>query len=443
MLELGLQVDIDFLSKKYNTPFTATKFQPEPPKTPDVPKPKNTKINKNSKKIYKAPDLGYPPAKLSFWKKIAKNLRKILLKNNLDDVEKLLNLPEKEATEKLFEHYKNTFLKAIDKGFKNPDFGSAEGFRYVQMQENAYKFAYAKAKYVWQVIHNAADDRKTSIYKQMHENYTVAEANHFTASSRMAKKWFTIQKEKNEFPYLQYVTAHDDHVRPAHKALDGIIRPVDNPFWQTHYPPNGYNCRCTVKKLSEIPATYQDPNTQPPTDSSLFNNNPGITGVAFNEEHAYLIDWGDKESNQLKKIIRDDVKTISLKNFNRYSDENLTLFINSAPCSISATNSDVKTFLSELKQINEYNIKNLLLCFIDKIINNKNILEIWEAEPDADEIDNMLKIYYIKTSVLPEWYFVFKLRKISKKLTIYSITKFSWFMAKQENRKPKKIYPEQ
>lgn len=60
--------------------------------------------------------------------------------------------------------------------------------------------------------------------------------------------------------YLQYRTAGDDHVRPAHAALNGVTLPPSDSFWTDYYPPNGWNCRCTVVQVrkSKYPATPHD-----------------------------------------------------------------------------------------------------------------------------------------------------------------------------------------
>jgi SPP1 gp7 family putative phage head morphogenesis protein len=47
-------------------------------------------------------------------------------------------------------------------------------------------------------------------------------------------------------PYWQYWTAGDLRVRPAHTALDGFCARAVDPVWLRIYPPNGYNCRCSV-----------------------------------------------------------------------------------------------------------------------------------------------------------------------------------------------------
>jgi len=52
-------------------------------------------------------------------------------------------------------------------------------------------------------------------------------------------------------PYWQY--RHGDSVTPRkqHLAWDGLILRHDNPWWDTHYPPNGWGCKCRVVTLSE------------------------------------------------------------------------------------------------------------------------------------------------------------------------------------------------
>lgn len=66
-----------------------------------------------------------------------------------------------------------------------------------------------------------------------------------------AGRWEQIQRLKQRRPYLRYVTAGDHRVRDAHRAWHGVILHVDHPWWKTHYPPNGWNCRCHVQQLSE------------------------------------------------------------------------------------------------------------------------------------------------------------------------------------------------
>lgn len=71
-------------------------------------------------------------------------------------------------------------------------------------------------------------------------------------SAHMAGRWAQIEANADRRPYLQYRTAGDARVRPAHRQWNGLIFPVGDSFWQTHYPPNGWRCRCTVRAYSQV-----------------------------------------------------------------------------------------------------------------------------------------------------------------------------------------------
>jgi SPP1 gp7 family putative phage head morphogenesis protein len=84
----------------------------------------------------------------------------------------------------------------------------------------------------------------------------------------------------------KYVTAGDDRVREEHAALDGTTLPKDDPFWETYWPPNGWNCRCQVIPIFEERETKQpellEDGSVPRPDAG-FEFNPGIvlTDVAL------------------------------------------------------------------------------------------------------------------------------------------------------------------
>lgn len=52
-------------------------------------------------------------------------------------------------------------------------------------------------------------------------------------------------------PYWKYV--HNDtvsHPRPMHLSWSGLVLRHDDPWWRTHFPPNGWGCRCRVTAVS-------------------------------------------------------------------------------------------------------------------------------------------------------------------------------------------------
>ena len=69
--------------------------------------------------------------------------------------------------------------------------------------------------------------------------------------------------------YLRYIHADGvRHPRPLHVAWNGTTLPIDHPFWQSHYPPNGWRCHCRavradVNEVNTPPQGWKelDPNT--------------------------------------------------------------------------------------------------------------------------------------------------------------------------------------
>lgn len=56
--------------------------------------------------------------------------------------------------------------------------------------------------------------------------------------------------ENRNGDWLFYLTMRDDRVRPEHAAWDGTLLRRNHSWWKTHYPPNGYNCRCVAVSVS-------------------------------------------------------------------------------------------------------------------------------------------------------------------------------------------------
>jgi len=217
-----------------------------------------------------------------------------------------------------------TLNKGVYKGFgKNilsVEWGKPDYLMLKDLTDNIYMFSGAKT---YQQIRSLTDllkrpDVKSNFYKfkdlaselltDYNVNYLKAEYKTAIGSSRMAAEWVRIQSNKDLLPFLQYKTAGDGRVRPEHAALDGIIRRIEDPFWNTLYPPNGWNCRCLAiqlesgaeSNLSERGDLYQNvPNE--------FKMNSGKDRIIFKE---------DGEGKHPYFVIPKEDKKFAKKNFN-------------------------------------------------------------------------------------------------------------------------------
>lgn len=63
--------------------------------------------------------------------------------------------------------------------------------------------------------------------------------------------WQRAEEMKATRPHLRYVALDDGRTRPEHLAWHNTVLPIDDAFWKTHYPPNGWRCRCTVQSVGQ------------------------------------------------------------------------------------------------------------------------------------------------------------------------------------------------
>jgi SPP1 gp7 family putative phage head morphogenesis protein len=106
------------------------------------------------------------------------------------------------------------------------------------------------------------------------------------ASATSSARWIEFTEEAGIMPMLQYQTAGDSRVRPEHASLNGTRKPIDDDFWKTYYPPNGWNCRCEAVQVPESNAAEVEPAGFPPVNP-MFRTNLAESGLIFPKNHPY------------------------------------------------------------------------------------------------------------------------------------------------------------
>jgi SPP1 gp7 family putative phage head morphogenesis protein len=192
--------------------------------------------------------------------------------------------------------------KAVIEGFGKdlPDiiYGTPEYKKLAHLETNVYHFAAAKnyqqlRSFTQALTDEAGNTRSWGDYKEeaakisqeYNGRWLKTEYDSAIGGGQMAGKWVEAEKHKDTAPWLRYDTVGDSRVRQTHRALDGVIKKVEDPFWNTWYPPNGWNCRCDVTQLLHGAETLSidTPDDVPP----MWQVNLGKEGMVFPPKHIY------------------------------------------------------------------------------------------------------------------------------------------------------------
>lgn len=127
-------------------------------------------------------------------------------------------------------------------------------------------------------------------------------------SAYAAGQWQAIEEQADDAPFLLYDAVDDHRTRPEHAAWDGTVLPVTDPWWSTHYPPNGWNCRCSVIQLSadEVADLGLAPARRAPKDGSYTWDNPR-TGKRQRIPNGVDPGWNTNSGEARAKALRDQV----------------------------------------------------------------------------------------------------------------------------------------
>lgn len=177
-----------------------------------------------------------------------------------------------------------------------------------ELRNNIYAFSGAKTfQQVREMVDLLTDDagkiRTFSAFKtdalDIYQTYNIdwlqTERSTALGQASNAAKWQQIVKDKKTFPLLRYSAIEDATTSDICAPLDGIVLPVNDPFWDEFMPLNHFNCRCLVTQIADGELEATDPDeldgiAAGPREliKPLFAENPGKTGEVFNKEHPYF-----------------------------------------------------------------------------------------------------------------------------------------------------------
>lgn len=119
--------------------------------------------------------------------------------------------------------------------------------------------------------------------------------------ARSAVQYRDALRTKALYPSLEYLESDSVEKREEHLALVGTIRPIEDPWWDTHTPPLAWNCKCRIR-TTDKPVTPIPEETAKDKPAPGLSGNPGRSGSVFDlKSHPYTRGQGDPHCPECRR----------------------------------------------------------------------------------------------------------------------------------------------
>lgn len=163
-------------------------------------------------------------------------------------------------------------------------------------------------------------ERKASeVVGRFNKEWQRTEYDTALAVAEETKNYRRLLRSAKTMPFWEYTSARDARVRYTHRLLDGVILPFNDPRWTKIYPPNGWNCRCTVINRTRNQAKNVDIEEMRRRVDAYFETadwkkavaqgwgvNHALVGEVFTQNQFYIRKFRNKASKALGELYYND-----------------------------------------------------------------------------------------------------------------------------------------
>ena len=119
-------------------------------------------------------------------------------------------------------------------------------------------------------------------------SWLETEYNTAVIRAHQAADWQEFERNKDILPNLRWMptTSPEPDDKHMHYWMSRLTLPVDDPFWNEHYPGDRWNCKCSLEATDDPvhrPADIPEDKPQRGLDT-----NAGKTGEIFSQSHPYF-----------------------------------------------------------------------------------------------------------------------------------------------------------
>jgi hypothetical protein len=230
----------------------------------------------------------------------------------------------KEIEPTLFKHAQQNLNKSVDMAFGSVEFGTPDYDFVNQLKNNNAVFAAFKThREQNDLIPKLWDDKgKLRSFEEFkkankhivskYDHWLRTEYNTAVVRARNASNFKKFNRDADLYPNLEWLPSTSIEPRDEHRKFYGLVLPINDPFWQTHYPGNLWNCKCGITNTDKEPSKRTPTANYTPPQG--LEENPASTGALFSNKNMYVKNAyrGAEEAveRHVRKEILNDAKEV-------------------------------------------------------------------------------------------------------------------------------------
>lgn len=222
----------------------------------------------------------------------------------------------------LFAHTFDCLDKAVSKSFGKVEYGTPDYDFLEELRYNNAVFAAFKTHRQQNEIHARLFDedgkrkdfdrfRKDTagILQDYNVNWLRTEYDTAVRRARFAADFRSCRANKDLYPNLEWLPSVSATPREAHRVFYGQIRSLEDPFWNTNYPGNLWNCKCGIRSTDKPVNATGD--AAPVPAAPGLDRNPATSGELFTESHPYIKGASKEAEKAVEEFVGPAIYTIN------------------------------------------------------------------------------------------------------------------------------------
>lgn len=210
--------------------------------------------------------------------------------------------------------------------------------------------------------------------------------------------------------YLQYKSLLEGNRRILHKQMHNIVKPKNDPFWQTNFPSNGFGCQCDVLSLSKKDLERRG--------LKVDTNDYGVIAdedFAYDTRNLSQVAIQNSYYNKVQDVLKDCIETNAKKVPCPFSDiakenykqdiiktlptnEEFSKFVDNA-MKIDRNNVAIAGYLTLVPSVIDFLSAKNIVPQSDVILANTGNIRNLQAKKETSKINKVLSIDEIKALV--------------------------------------------